>query len=308
MNRRRILLTVLSLALIGIGVFGFWYAKASAQARAYQMAYSPAYQTTANGQTYAYGGYGAGPAGAAGTGSGYGTAYGPGYGPGYGMMGGYGAAGGAGYGSGRGRGYGMMGGGYGPGYGSGYGAGYGPGYGMMGAYWGGNLPANVATINKDQAAKAVDKYLSGLGGIGKDLAITGAPTEYERAWSFLITEKSTGHAVFNIVVDKVSGFAAREMGLAMHWDTKYGVGGTVWGAAAAGAANGTAIQLGEMTVSVADATKAASAFLASGQGNNLAVQGSPIVFYGYYEFQTVGGGKPGPAVLVNGFTGQAGFG
>ncbi len=320
MSRRRIFLTALSLALIGLGVFGFWQVKASAQARAYQTAYPVASQTAANGQTYGFGGYGM----MGGYAAGYGSTYGAGYSSGYG----------AGYGSG----YGMMG-----GYAAGYSTAYGPGYGMMGAYGygSGTLPANVATITQDQAAKAVDKYLSGLGTTGKDLVVAGAPTEYERAWSFLVAEKSTGHAAFNVVVDKGSGLAAREMGLAMHWDVKYGVSGTVYGPGygpgyAAGygpgpgygcgfrgngmvpgvgpavtpgaSANGATVQIPEMTVNAANAAKAAAGFLASNQGNTLAVQGSPVAFYGYYEFQTAGGGKSGPAVLVNGYTGQAGFG
>ncbi|MHB8928448.1 MAG: hypothetical protein ACYC9Q_12505 [Bacillota bacterium] len=285
MNKRRVIVGILGAAVIGLGVLGLWQqAKANAQARAYRQAYQRANPVSTNGQTaYAFGN-GAGPTGPA---PGYGQGYGPGYG--YGMMGG------AGYG--RGYGYGMMG-------GAGYGPAYGPGHGrMMGAYWGGNLPANAVMVDKDQAAKNAANYLAGLGNTAQDLAVTGAPAEYGRAWSFLVSEKSTGHVAFRLIVDKVSGFASREMGLAMHWDVKYGIGGLAWGTTA----NGATAPIQEMTVKADGALKAATDFLASQSGTRLTIQGSPNVFYGYYEFQTAGGGRPGPAVLVNGYTGQAAY-
>ncbi len=280
MNKRRVIVGILGAAVIGLGVLGFWQAKANAQARAYRQAYQRAIPVFTNGQTaYAFGN-GAGPTGTA---PGYGQGYGPGYG--YGMMGG-------------------------AGYGQGYGPAYGPGHGgMMGAYWGGNLPASAVKVDKDQAAKNAANYLAGLGNTAKDLTVTGAPAEYGRAWSFLVSEKSTGHVAFRVIVDKVSGFASREMGLAMHWDVKYGIGGLAWGTTAnpGTTANGATAPIQEMTVKADGALKAATDFLASQSGTKLTIQGSPNVFYGYYEFQTAGGGQPGPAVLVNGYTGQAAF-
>lgn len=283
MSGRRIFITVFSVALVVLGVFGFFQARANAQARA---AYALAYPTGADGQTYGYGGYGM----MGGYGSSYVPTSGGAYGPGYGMMGGYGR-------------------GYANANGSGYGPGYGYGYGMMGAYgYGGqNLPAGTKTIDANQAAQAVGKYLSGLGNTGKDLVVAGAPVEYNGSYSFLVNEKSTGHAAFNVVVDKVSGLAAREMGLAMYWDVKYGVGCGLLNDGDETGATAPQTPASAMTVSATAAAKAAVSFLGAQQGNTLAIQGSPVTFYGYYQFQTAGGGKAGPAVLVNGYTGQAGF-
>jgi len=313
MSRRRFFLAIIGAAVIGLSAFGLWQVGASAQARAAQTAYQTAYRTvyqTAY-QTAAGGGVPSSLAdaddGTAGPVPGYGPGYGPSYGPGYGA------------------GYGMMG---------GYGRGF--GYGMMGAYWGGSLPANAIRVDEAQAAKDAARYLTGLGNVGKDLTVSGPATEFNRAWSFLVTEKSTGRAAFRVIVDKVTGFTSHEMGLAMIWDAKYGMGGTAWGATSSGAAgnvqpgfpgrgawagygcgiggpfgtpsNGTPIEPRAMVITADGAARIASEFLASRPGDGLSVLGSPMTFYGYYEFQTAGGGKPGPLVLVNGYTGQAGFG
>src|SRR3989304_116909 len=122
-------------------------------------------------------------------------------------------------------GYGMMGtgmmeGGYGPGMmGGGMMSGGMMGGGMMGGYGSGSL-YGVKPLSGEDAKKAVEGYLSGLG--NSDLALDEVMIFDNQAYARVV-EKSTGVGAFEILVDPVTLAVSPEPGPNMMWNLKYGM-------------------------------------------------------------------------------------
>ncbi len=157
------------------------------------------------------------------------------------------------------------------------------GPGMMGG-WGANNP-DAEQITIDDAAEAVERYLSAY---GQDLALAEV---MEFAWNFYaeVEEESTGIHAMEILIDKYTGRVYPEMGPNMMWNTKYGMMGSNYAVTA------------EMPVTPEQAKTLAQQFLDTYLTG--ATTGEVDIFYGYYTLHTLEDGQIEGMLSVNGYNG-----
>lgn len=229
------------------------------------------------------------------------------------MMGGYGGrnSGGAGPG-------GMMGGRNGGGAGPGGmmdGRGGRYGGGMMGGY-GNGAQVNTTPLTVDEAKKAAQDYVTALKIDGLEI---GEVMVFDNNAYVVVKESATGLGAFELLVDPLSKTAYPEHGPDMMWNQKYGgviVSGMMgryghggmmqgWnGQNATPGANATPANVpAEMSVSVADAVKAAQAYLDQAYPGATAAS-DPVQFYGYYTLDFTKDGKVVGMLSVNGYNSQ----
>lgn len=159
--------------------------------------------------------------------------------------------------------------------------------GMIGGN--GSYSPNAKQITIDDAAQAVERYLSAY--YGQALVLTEV---MEFTWNFYaeVEEKATGTHAMELVIDKYSGQVSPEMGPNMMWNTRYGMMGGYYGGGSATAA---------MPVTEAKAKELAQQFL------DVNLRGVTVdeadTFYGYYTLHTLKDGQIEGMLSVNGFTG-----
>lgn len=171
---------------------------------------------------------------------------------------------------------------------------FGPGMmggGMVGLM-GGPVEARAKPIGLIAASDAARRYIAGDGNLSLDEIMEFAGNYYVQ-----VKEQDTGANAFELLVDKYSGAVFPEMGPNMLWNTKYGMGGHMFGGFARGAQ-----PPGQMPISADEAVQRAQTFLQS-QDLNLGLE-QPDVFYGYYTLHTLRGKDIEGMLSVNGYTGQ----
>lgn len=159
--------------------------------------------------------------------------------------------------------------------------------GMMGG-WGGYDP-NARQISIDDAAEAVDRYLSAY--YGDDLVLAEV---MEFAWNFYaeVEEKDTGIHAMELLIDKYSGQVFPEMGPNMVWNTKYGMMTSY-----AQRIQATA----DMPITSEQAKGLAQQMLTADLADFTVDEAD--TFYGYYTFHTLRGGVVEGMLSVNGYSG-----
>jgi len=203
---------------------------------------------------------------------------------------------------------GMMEGGYGPGMmGGGMMSGGMMGGGMMGGYGSGSL-YGVKPLSVEDAKKAVEGYLSGLG--NSDLALDEVMIFDNQAYARVV-EKSTGVGAFEVLVDPVTLAVSPEPGPNMMWNLKYGMmSGSgmmgMMGRQGYGSQPGSP-QVQEVTadmpVSSEQALETAQRYLDT-YLPGVKVEEKADAFYGYYTLDIQRDGAIVGMLSVNGYTSQ----
>ncbi len=157
------------------------------------------------------------------------------------------------------------------------------GPGMMGG-WGTNNP-DAEQITMADAAEAVERYLDVY---GQDLILAEV---MEFAWNFYaeVEEESTGIHAMELLIDKYTGQVYPEMGPNMIWNTRYGMMGSNYAAAA------------EMPITPEEAGALAQRFVDANLPG--ATVGGADTFYGYYTLHTLQDGQIEGMLSVNGYKG-----
>jgi hypothetical protein len=180
--------------------------------------------------------------------------------------------------------------------------------GMMGGYggmirnWGNTFPTAGERLTQDQAAEAVEGYLTAYGS-GFNLAL-GEVMEFSNGFYAQAVEEETGIGAFELLIDPFTGAIHSEPGPNMMWNTEYGhMGG--WGGMMGGMMMGYGYRqpTGEMTVSPEEAVQAAQSYLDQIQ-SGLTADDHADPFYGYYTLHTLRDGQVVGMLSVNGYTSQ----
>jgi len=177
------------------------------------------------------------------------------------------------------------------------------GRGMMGGAWSAQTPAEP--ISLEEAEKAVDGYLSGLG--NADLALKEIMVFDNHAYAE-IYEQSTGIGAMEVLVDPLSKAVYPEYGPNMMWNLKYGMmspSGMGHGMMGGWGRQGNRPQdiPAEMPISPEEALVIAQQFL-DGNFPGLEVSDEADPFYGYYTIHTLKNGTTSGMLSVNGFSGE----
>jgi len=160
------------------------------------------------------------------------------------------------------------------------------GRGMMGGAWSAQTPAEP--ISLEEAEKAVDGYLSGVG--NADLALKEIMVFDNHAYAE-IYEQSTGIGAMEVLVDPLSKAVYPEYGPNMMWNLKYGHMGS----------RSTASE--DNQISLEQAIEYAQDAL-DNQVSGAVVEDHGLGFYGYYTFDYQIDGKISGMLSVNGNTGN----
>jgi len=165
------------------------------------------------------------------------------------------------------------------------------GPGMMGGS-GGYYTPQGAPISIDEAARAVEKYISAYGGGLEVVEVM----EFSLNFYAEVEEESTDIHVMELLVDKYTGRVSPEPGPNMMWNTKYspmrGMMGNYWSDSPSA----------NMPVSHDQAKTLAQQFLDANMRGLTA--GEPETFYGYYTLHTLKDGEVEGMLSVNGYTSQ----
>ncbi len=171
--------------------------------------------------------------------------------------------------------------------------------GMMGGY-GYALPSFGSRLTLDQAAEAVEGYLTAYG--GSDLAL-GEVMEFSNGFYAQVVEEETGIGAFELLIHPVTGAIHYEPGPNMMWNTEYGHMGGWGGMMGMMGGYGYRQPTGEMTVSPEEAVQAAQVYLDRVE-SGLTADDHADPFYGYYTLHTLRDGQVVGMLSVNGYTGQ----
>jgi hypothetical protein len=142
-------------------------------------------------------------------------------------------------------------------------------------------------ITLDQAVQAGQDYAVGLGSNFQLAQVL----EFQNGFYAVITEKDTGRAAVEVLIDPYSGVVLPEMGPAMQWNLKYG------------RAQDPSQPAGDNPVAIDQARLAAQAFLEKVHPGAKVNEGG-YAFYGYYGFNYSVDGKTAGVLSVNGTTQQ----
>ncbi|UCC89065.1 MAG: hypothetical protein JSV81_07090 [Anaerolineales bacterium] len=162
----------------------------------------------------------------------------------------------------------------------------------MGAY-GYTTPAQGERLTLDQAAQAVEEYLSAYG--NPDLAMAEV-MEFTDNFYAEVEEQSTGIHAFELLIQPYTGVIHPEPGPNMMWNTKYGHMGGMWGSA-------TQQPTADMKVGAAQAVENAQEYL-DDYLPGTTVSDEADGFYGYYTLHVLQDGQVVGMLSVNGFSGQ----
>jgi len=173
----------------------------------------------------------------------------------------------------------------------------------MGGFGSSSL-VGIEPLSLDQARKAVEDYLAGLG--NPDLTL-GEVMVFDNQAYAQIVEKSTGIGAQEVLVDPVTLAVYPEYGPNMMWNQKYspmgGFGGM--GMMGGGMMGGTSVPSvsGQMPVSAEEAIQTAQRYLDTYlPGAKADSEAAP--FYGYYTIDILRDGQPVGMLSVNGYTRQ----
>jgi hypothetical protein len=120
--------------------------------------------------------------------------------------------------------------------------------------------------------------------------------EFQKNFYAIVTDRSTGHSAFKVLVNKVTGQVFPEYGPAMMWNTTYGMMGHMMGYQQPS---------GPLTISAVQATRLARQWLQRNQPG--ATMEAPDQFPGYYTLHILKNGKITGMLSVNGYSGQVWF-
>ena len=175
------------------------------------------------------------------------------------------------------------------------------GNGMMGGFGSSSL-VGIEPLSLDQARKAVEDYMAGLG--NSDLTI-GEVMVFDNQAYAQIVEKSTGIGAQEVLVDPVTLAVYPEYGPNMMWNQKYSPMGSFGGMMGGGMMGGTSVPSvsGQMPVSAEEAVQTAQRYLDTYlPGAKADAEADP--FYGYYTIDILRDGQPVGMLSVNGYTRQ----
>lgn len=182
---------------------------------------------------------------------------------------------------------------------------FGMGPGMMGR--GFTTRENTGKpVTIDQAKTAFDNYLANLG--NDDLEVHEIMVFSQNVYA-VITERSTGMAAMELLLDHNSQEIFPEYGPNHMWNLKYGMmtegcGSSIGTGCGSGftSKSGDVKDFEEMSVNLEDAKVSAQNYLENTiPGAQVASEG--FTFYGYYTFDYEQDGKPAGMLSVNGYTG-----
>lgn len=159
--------------------------------------------------------------------------------------------------------------------------------------WNWGYPDTGTPITMEQAAEAVQRYLTAYG--NPDLALAEV-MEFSNHFYAEVEEESTGIHAFELLIDRYTGAVYPEPGPNMMWNLKYGhMGGMMggwWGR-----------PLGPMTVTPEEARSHAQQWLNTNRpGTTVADEAD--AFYGYYTLHVLTEGEVTGMLSVNGYSGQ----
>ncbi len=163
-----------------------------------------------------------------------------------------------------------------------------PGMGW-GGRWGQGTPP-TSTLTLEDARRAVEQYIAGLGLSGLEIAEV---MEFENNFYAIVRESDTGIGAMELLVDKWTGVVGPEMGPNMMWNGKYGMhrGGWMMGGAAI-----------TSTLTPEEVAQIAQRWLDVYRPGATVEDVDP--FYGYYTVHTLRDGEIEGMLSVHGTTGQ----
>jgi hypothetical protein len=166
-------------------------------------------------------------------------------------------------------------------------SGYGPGTA------GGWTAESSGTLSIEDAHKAVEQYVAGLGYINLEIAEV---MEFERNFYAIVAESDTGIGAMELLIDKSTGAVGPEMGPNMMWNARYGMHGR--GGGMMGRATSET-----NTVLPEEALEIAQRWL-DAYRPGVTVEEHADPFYGYYTIHTLKDGEIEGLLSVHGMTGQ----
>jgi hypothetical protein len=166
-------------------------------------------------------------------------------------------------------------------------SGYGPGTA------GGWTAESSGTLSIEDAHKAVEQYVAGLGYINLEIAEV---MEFERNFYAIVAESDTGIGAMELLIDKSTGAVGPEMGPNMMWNARYGMHGR--GGGMMGRATSET-----NTVLPEEALEIAQRWL-DAYRPGVTVEEHADPFYGYYTIHTLKDGEIEGMLSVHGMTGQ----
>jgi hypothetical protein len=171
---------------------------------------------------------------------------------------------------------------------------YGPG---MAGGW---TAESSGTLTIEDAHKAVDQYVAGLGYANLEIAEV---MEFEHNFYAIVAESDTGTGAMELLIDKATGAVGPEMGPNMMWNARYGMHGRGGGmhGRGGGMMGGAASETN--TVPSKEALEIAQRWL-DAYRPDVTVEEHADPFYGYYTIHTLKDGEIEGMLSVHGTTGQ----